>query len=118
MNSSRLFTLKEARIGNNCPVCYSNDSLELTFKQKLTESKFYKAITDEIVSELRCLNCEEQIFPIQWTDDIERVVDYHKRGLNMKAKSMKLKPVSGVLIALGIVVVTLVILLVTGVFSI
>lgn len=117
MNSSRLFTLKEARIGNNCPVCYSNDSLELTFKQTLTESKFYKAITNEIVSELRCLNCEEQIFPIQWTNDIERVVDYHKRGLKMKAESTKLKPVSGALIALGIVLITLVLLLATGIIS-
>ncbi|EPR73238.1 hypothetical protein ADIWIN_1669 [Winogradskyella psychrotolerans RS-3] len=117
MNSSRFFTLKEARIGNNCPECYSNDSLELTLKQKLIETKFYKAITDETVSQLSCLNCEVQIFPIRWTDDIERVVDYHNRGLKRKPKSTKLKPIAWALISLSVLVLIAIILFATGVFS-
>ena len=104
MNSSRFFTLKEARIGNNCPECYSNDSLELTFKQKLIETKLYKAITDETACQLLCLNCDVQIFPIRWTDDIERVVDYHKRGLKIKPKSTKLKSIAWGLIIFSVVV--------------
>ena len=118
MNSSRFFTLKEARIGNNCPECYSNDSLELTFKQKLTETKFYKAITDETACQLLCLNCEVKIFPISWTDDIERVVDYHKRGLKTKPKSIKLKPISWILMAFGIAVLIAIILFATGIIAI
>lgn len=118
MSSSRFFTLKEARISNNCPECYSNDSLELTFKQKLTETNFYKAITDELTSELHCLNCEVQIFPISWTDDIEQVVDYNKRALNMKPKSLKLKSRAWILIALCITILTIVILFTLGVISI
>lgn len=115
MSSSRFFTLKEARISNNCPECYSNDSLELTFKQKLTETTFYKAITEETASELHCLNCNVQIFPIRWTDDIEQVVDYHKRGLKTKPKSIKLKPISGIIIAFIIVMLTLIILFAIGI---
>jgi len=118
MSSSRFFTLKEARIGNNCPECYSNDSLELTFKQKLIETKFYKAITDKIVSEIRCLNCEIEIFPIRWTDEIEQVVDYHKRGLRIKAKSTKLKPIVWILFGSGVTVLSAIILFVTGIISI
>lgn len=118
MSSSRFFTLKEARISNNCPECYSNDSLELTFKQKLTETKFYKAITDETASEIHCLNCEIQIFPIRWTDEIEQVVDYHKRGLKTKPKSIKLKPVSRIIIAFLAVVLIVTFLLSAGIISI
>ena len=117
MNSSRYFTLKEARIGNNCPECYSNDSLELTLKQKLIETKFYKAITDETVSQLCCLNCEVQIFPIRWTDDIERVVDYHNRGLKRKPKSTKLKPISWALISGFVLIIVVMVLFASGVFS-
>ncbi|WP_179004309.1 hypothetical protein [Winogradskyella forsetii] len=118
MSSSRFFTLKEARLSNNCPECYSNDSLELTFKQNLTESKFHKAITNETACELRCLNCEVQIFPIMWTDDIDRVVDYHKRGLKTKPKSTKLKPITWGILVFVIVVLIATILFATGIISI
>ncbi len=118
MNSSKFFTLKEARIGNNCPECYSNDSLELTLKQKLIETKFYKAITEETASELLCHNCEMQIFPVRWTDDIERVVDYHLRGLNIKTKSTKLKPIAWALISSGILLLAMISLWAIGGISV
>ncbi|WP_407556549.1 hypothetical protein [Winogradskyella sp. 4-2091] len=118
MNSFNFFTLKEARINNNCPECYSNDSLELIFEQKLTETRFYKAITNETRSEMRCLNCEVQIFPVMWTDGIEQVVDYHKRGLHTKPKSLKLKPISWAIITFVLVVLIAIILLISGVISI
>lgn len=115
MSSSRFFTLKEARISNNCPECYSNDSLQLTFKQKLTETKFFKAITDETASEICCLNCEMQIFPIRWTDEIEQVVNYNKRALKTKPKSIKLKPISWAIIAFTSVIVIAFFLLAAGI---
>ena len=115
MSSSRFFTLKEARISNNCPECYSNDSLQLTFKQKLTETKFFKAITDETASEICCLNCEMQIFPIRWTDEIEQVVNYNKRALKTKPKSIKLKPISWAIIAFTSVIVIAFFLLAVGI---
>tara|TARA_R110000796_G_scaffold31185_22_gene82959 strand:- start:232 stop:588 length:357 start_codon:yes stop_codon:yes gene_type:complete len=117
MSSSQFFTLKQARISNNCPECYSNDSLELTFKQKLSETQFYKSITNDIVSEICCLNCDVQIFPIRWTDDIEQVVDYHKRGLNSKPKSVKLKPISWAVITFFTVILIAVALISSGLIA-
>ena len=76
MATSKFFTLKEARLSNNCPECYSNDGLEITFKQKLTENLFCKTITKDIIHELKCFNCNTTIFPIRWTDDIEGCLLY------------------------------------------
>ncbi|MUU78567.1 hypothetical protein [Winogradskyella endarachnes] len=115
MSSSQFQLIKEARLKNNCPECYSNDSLELTIKQKLSETQFYKSITNEIVSDINCLNCELQIFPVRWTDDIEQVVNYHKRGLNLKTKSVALKPISWGIITFFTVIIIATILFATGV---
>jgi hypothetical protein len=117
MSSSRFFTLKEARLSNNCPECYSNDGIELTFKQKLTENIFYKAITADVISEMYCINCDSQIFPIQWTDDIESVVEYQKRALQPKAKSIKLKPLAWLVIVIDIILLVGIILFSIGVIS-
>ncbi len=117
MSSSKFFTLKEARISNNCPECYSNDSLELSFKQELTETTFYKAITNETTSEINCLNCNMQIFPIRWTDAIEQVVDYHKRAIKTKPTSVKLKPIAWVLIVFSAMVLITLVLFGTGIIS-
>ncbi|EDP71108.1 hypothetical protein FBALC1_01452 [Flavobacteriales bacterium ALC-1] len=117
MSSSRFFTLKEARLSNNCPECYSNDGIELTFKQKFIENAFYKAITNEVVNEMHCMNCNTQIFPIQWTDDIERVVEYQKRALQPKPKSIKLKPLAWVIIIVDLLLLVGIVLFSTGVIS-
>ena len=118
MSSSRFFTLKEARLSNNCPECYSNDGIELTFKQKFIENAFYKAITAEVINEMYCQNCNTQIFPIQWTDDIESVVDYQKRALQPKPKSIKLKPLAWVIIIVDLLLLVGIILFSTGVIAI
>ncbi|WP_400076243.1 hypothetical protein [Winogradskyella sp. R77965] len=117
MSSSRFFTLKEARLSNNCPECYSNDGIELTFKQKFTENAFYKAITADVINEMHCINCDTQIFPIQWTDDIESVVDYQKRALQPKPKSVKLKPLAWLVIIIDLLLLIGIILYSTGVIS-
>ncbi|MBC3845508.1 hypothetical protein H8K90_03865 [Winogradskyella echinorum] len=117
MSSSRYFTLKETRISNNCPECYSNDGIELTFKQKLTENSFYKAITADIINEMQCINCNTEIFPIQWTDDIESVVEYQKRALQPKPKSIKLKPLAWLIIIVDVLLLVGIILFSTGVLS-
>ena len=117
MATSKFFTLKEARLSNNCHECYSNDGLEITFKQKLTENLFCKAITKDIIHELKCFNCNTTIFPIRWTDDIEGVVNYQMRALEPKAKFIKLKPLAWFIIISDIVIVALIILFATGVLS-
>lgn len=117
MATTKFFTLKEVRLSNNCPECYSNDSLEITFKQKFTENVFYKAITNDITHEMHCFNCNTAIFPVRWTDDIERVVEYQQRAVKPKSKSVKLKPLAWIVILLDLLIVTLIILVVTDVIS-
>lgn len=117
MSSTKFFTLKEARLNNNCPECYSNDGLQLTFKQKFTENAFYKAITKETSHEMHCTTCNTEIFPVRWTDDIERVVAYQQRAVQPKSKSIKLKPLAWVIIFLDLLILAGIILLVTGVIS-
>ena len=117
MSLSRFFTLKEARLSNNCPECYSNDSLVVIFKQQFIENRFYKAITSDTVSEIHCLNCETQFFPIRWTDDIESVVEYHKRASQPKSKSLKLKSLSWILIFLVLSMIIISTLLATDTIS-
>lgn len=118
MATTKFFTLKEARLNNNCPECYSTDGLQLTFKQKFTENAFYKAIINETSHEMYCHNCNTSIFPVQWTDDIERVVAYQERAVKPKPKSIKLKRLAWLVIALDLIIVVVIILVATDVISI
>ena len=117
MATTKFFTLKEARLSNNCPECYSNDSLEITFRQKFTENAFYKAITNETSHQIHCYNCDTTIFPVRWTDDIERVVDYQQRAVQPKGKSLKLKPLAWLVIVLDLLILAAIILVATDVIK-
>lgn len=73
--------LKEAPLNNNCPECYSTEDMVLSFKQKKIKSKLLTATKSNIIESIYCNKCENQIFPGQWTTDIERVYDYHKKTI-------------------------------------
>ncbi|MBR9845089.1 MAG: hypothetical protein GYB35_02780 [Algicola sp.] len=118
MKTQQFFTLKEVQLNNNCPECYSNEGLELTFKQRLVENLFYKAITQDTIYEMHCNTCDTDIFPVRWTDDIEQVVDYQKRAVTPKSKSLKLKKAGWVFIIVDVLLFVIVMLFVTGVLSI
>lgn len=111
------FTLKEVKLNNNCPECYNNEGLKLTFKQRISETIFLKAITSDTKHEMRCENCNTAIYPVRWDDDIERVVAYHERAVVPKKKSWKLKPLAYVFIAVDILIVVGIVLFVTGILK-
>lgn len=92
--SEKLITIKEVPLKNNCPECYSTEGLVLTFKQKFKETQFYKSITNDVVEELACTKCDTTIYPVSWTDDIERVYDYQKKAFSAKPSSLKLKRIA------------------------
>lgn len=117
MKSSQYITLKEVKLNNNCPECYSNSGLVLTFKQRFVENAFYKAITNDLINEMHCSVCNTSIFPVRWTNDIEQVVAYQERAANPKQKSIKLKQLSWILIIADFLLLTAVILMLTGVIS-
>jgi hypothetical protein len=102
--------LKEVTLKINCPECYNNEGLQLTFQQKIVETKFYKSITSEISNILECTVCNTTIYPVQWTDDIEQVFEYHQKAVQPKRTSKYLKKASWVailLFALVVVVITI-----------
>ncbi|PWI30723.1 hypothetical protein DI383_04550 [Flavobacteriaceae bacterium LYZ1037] len=105
----KFITIKEVALNNNCPECYNTNGLQLTFLQKFVETKFYKSITRETSHLLECNTCNTNIYPISWTEDIERVFNYHQKAFTPKTPSIKLKK-SARLLIISVLVITLTIL--------
>lgn len=91
MKQDKLITVKEVVLKNNCPECYSNAGMQLTFKQRFIETTFYKRITNEIEHVLTCQTCHSTIYPIQWDEHIERVFEYQKKAFVPKKTSRRFK---------------------------
>ncbi|OUR98274.1 hypothetical protein A9Q86_14575 [Flavobacteriales bacterium 33_180_T64] len=117
MKLQQYFTLKEVQLNNNCPECYSNNGLELTFKQRFIENLFYKAITKDIINKMHCNTCSTDIFPVQWTDDIEQIVAYQKRAVKPKPKSTKMKKSAWIIVVSGVLLLVAIILFITEILS-
>ena len=110
--------IKTESLNNHCPECFSTEGLQLSFKQKYNETRFYKAMTNDIINELKCKICNTEIFPVRWTNDIERVVDYKKKAFTPKPKSFKLKRLAWILLISLDVLILLGILFAVGVIKI
>lgn len=106
MATEKLITVKEVSLNNNCPECYNTNGLQLTFKQKFKETSLFKSITTETTQEIDCKTCQTIIYPIRWTEDIERVFNYHQKAFVPKKASLKLKKLAWILI--GIVILILI----------
>ena len=107
--SEKLITIKEVALNNNCPECYSKKGLLLTFQQKLKETKFYKSITSKITHKIECKTCNTIIYPVQWTEDIERVFEYQKKAFVPKKSSKYFKKAYWITITLILIVVIVII---------
>ena len=110
--NERLITVKEVELNNNCPECYNTEGLQLTFKQKFIETNFYRKVTQDVVYEMECKNCNTIIYPVRWTDDIERVFEYQKKAFVPKKTSLKLKRKAWISIIITIAAIITIILLV------
>jgi hypothetical protein len=107
MVTEKLITIKEVSLNNNCPECYNTNGLQLTFKQKFKETKLFKSITSETTQEINCKTCHTKIYPISWTDDIERVFNYHQKAFVPKKPSLKLKKLAWILIGITVIIIVL-----------
>ena len=88
MAKEKQIAIKEAEITNNCPECF-NQELKLTFYQKHTYNPFYHRTTDQVTHEIKCKKCFSIIYPVNWTDDIERVFDYYNKLVTPDRKSVR-----------------------------
>jgi len=111
--TEKLITIKEVSLNNNCPECYNTNGLLLTFKQKFKETHLYRSITNETTQEITCNTCNTNIYPVMWTEDIERVFEYHQKAFTPKQVSTKLKKKAWILITfLTLIILTGIILVV------
>lgn len=80
MIKESLTPIKKAMLTNNCPECF-NGKLTLTFYQKISEGILFKKLHSTIISKIVCNTCKSIIYPVKWTEDIERVVEYYQKTL-------------------------------------
>lgn len=99
MSKLKEVVLKEAEITNNCPECFNQD-MRLTFFQKHRISRWYYQITGEVTHQIICNTCHSRIYPVKWTDDIERTFDYYQKMVSPKKKGIKLSRLSYLIIIL------------------
>lgn len=78
MTKEKRIVIQEAELTNNCPECFNQD-LSLKFFQKHSYGKLYHRTTGEVTHEIRCNKCNSIIYPVKWTEDIERSIDYYRK---------------------------------------
>ena len=94
--------IKEAPLTNNCPECFNQD-LTLTFYQKHLHGPLYHRVTSELRRELKCNTCQSLLYPVTWSEDIERSVEYYEKAVNPEKASMRFRPLFYILVLLGVV---------------
>ena len=98
MMENKTYILHRANVNNNCPECYSTEGLEFIFSQEEVVYKLYSKANKEVLETLHCLTCGQNIYPVNWTGDIELVYEYHRKLANPKSSGVKLKPLAYLLI--------------------
>ncbi len=104
MSKVKEVVLKEAEITNNCPECF-NQNMKLTFYQKHRYSRWYYQVTSDVSHQIVCNTCHSTIFPVKWTEDIERIFDYYQKLVIPKKKGIKLTGLTYTLIVLLLVII-------------
>ena len=98
--------LKEAVLTNNCPECYSTEGMILSFKQQRVTTKLLTKTKANVIESINCSKCESQIFPGQWTADIERVYNYHKKTITRISSSINFSPLFYGILFFSVLLVT------------
>ncbi|MDE3743020.1 hypothetical protein [Maribacter polysaccharolyticus] len=78
MSKEKLVVVKEAEITNNCPECFNQD-MKITFKQKHLTGRLFDRVTKEVTYTILCKKCNSIIYPVNWTEDIERTFNYYQK---------------------------------------
>lgn len=103
--SKKTHSLHTARLHNNCPTCFGTDGLEFKFIQEEKETQFFHRPEKQIDEKLYCHKCKNQIHPVNWTEDIERVYDYNRKIAETNKQYLQVKPLFYILIVGAIILV-------------
>jgi DNA-directed RNA polymerase subunit M/transcription elongation factor TFIIS len=104
MAREQQIVIKEAILKNNCPECF-NQELKVVFYQKHLISRFYNKTTNQVSQEIHCTKCGSLIYPVKWTEDIERSFEYFQKMTTPEPKSLRLTNLAYGLIAFLIVLI-------------
>ncbi|MFH6603373.1 hypothetical protein ACEZ3G_07790 [Maribacter algicola] len=104
MAREKLEVIKEADLTNNCPECFNQD-LKLTFYQKHLYGKLFHRTTGEITNKVTCNKCGSNIYPVKWTDDIERIFEYYQKMVEPEKASIRFTRLFYIIILLSIVLI-------------
>ena len=96
--------IREAPLNNNCPECFNQD-LTLRFSQRHVRGKLYHRTCSEVRQELQCNTCRNILYPVSWTEDIERSVAYYKKAVVPARASIRFSVLFYVLVLVGIALV-------------
>ncbi|WP_340077250.1 hypothetical protein [Leptobacterium sp. I13] len=105
-SEERQVPIKDIPLTNNCPVCFSNDGLILSFHQKLIKTPFLVKITDEISKTVACEKCGSPIYPVDWDNDMERVLSYYEKLVEPKKTSSRYTFFALISIVIGLLAVS------------
>ncbi len=109
MAKEKLEIIKEADLTNNCPECFNQD-MKITFYQKHKYGKLYHRTTNEVSNKIKCNKCGSVIYPVNWTEDIERIFEYYQKMVTPEKASIKFTALFYILI------ISLVILIGVGIY--
>ena len=84
-----------AKLSNNCPECYSNEGLEISFVQEELENRFYSKSQNSIIETIFCKNCAAQIAGVRNAGNVGR------RSNNPSARPPALSPLCCRRVSLG-----------------
>jgi len=91
-----------AKLNSHCPICGGNEGLEITLQQNEVSTAFYNKASTTVEEKLYCHSCKNIIYPVSLNEDLEKVMEYHRKLAGPKNNYLKLKPLSYVLILVAI----------------
>ena len=103
MAKEKLVVIKEADITNNCPECFNQD-MKLTFYQKHLFGRLYHKITANVSHQIKCNRCKSIIYPVNWTEDIERTFEYYQKMVNPEKATTKFTSVFYLILILPVAI--------------
>ena len=99
------YIIQKAELKNNCPECFNNDGLVLSFIQKEMENAWYRKVEENLAVKLFCTICKTQIFPVRWDEHIERVYEYYNKLVSPKPAKTHYKKRFWLTLSAGILVI-------------